>query len=267
MTDDARRRDFTINALYAAPDGRVADPLGGMADLTAHRIRFIEDPAQRIKEDYLRILRFFRFYAWYGNPNNGPDRDGLAACAAHIDGLQSLSVERITAEVLKFLSAPDPAPAMAAFASTGGLSQILPGADAGALAVLVHLEGLSGAAPDPVRRLAVLGGNADAGLRLSKGQLRHLAVMKQPDPPVTLAYRYGYDAGRDALLVMAAVTGQPVSPQALSSVLHAAKQKFPLTAKDLMPELSGAALGKALTKAEKRWIDSGFRLTKAELLD
>ena len=101
IADDARRRDFTVNALYAGPDGQVVDPLGGLDDLKARRIRFIEDPDQRIKEDYLRILRFFRFYAWYGDTDEGPDPDSLAACAANIAGLQSLSIERVTAEMLK----------------------------------------------------------------------------------------------------------------------------------------------------------------------
>ncbi|MDP5362235.1 MAG: CCA tRNA nucleotidyltransferase, partial [Paracoccaceae bacterium] len=120
MADDARRRDFTMNALYAAPDGQIMDPLGGLADLRARRVRFIEDADQRIKEDYLRILRFFRFYAWYGDPNEGPDADGLAACAAHLDGWQSLSIERVTSEMLKLLAAPDPAPAVAGVERAGG---------------------------------------------------------------------------------------------------------------------------------------------------
>ena len=108
MVEDARRRDFTMNALYAGPDGVVVDPLGGLPDLFARRVRFIEDADQRIREDYLRILRFFRFHAWYGA--DGLDANALAACAANIDGLASLSRERVTAELFKLLAAPDPAP-------------------------------------------------------------------------------------------------------------------------------------------------------------
>jgi poly(A) polymerase len=267
ITDDARRRDFTMNALYAGPDGTIADPLGGLADLYARRIRFIEDPDLRIKEDYLRILRFFRFYAWYGDTEEGPDRDGLAACAANIEGLKSLSIERITAEILKLLSAPDPAPAVSVMASTGGLAQVLPGADAGPLAVLVHFEQMQNIAPDPVRRLAVLGGAPADNLRLSKQQARALDVITSAEQPTAIAYRHGRAAGIDALLVRSASLGQPPASDALQAVEHAADQVFPLRAADLMPALKGPALGQALKQAEDRWIASGFTLTKADLID
>ena len=98
MEEDASRRDFTMNALYAAPDGTVVDPLGGLPDLEARRVRFIGDPHDRIREDYLRILRFFRFHAWYGS--DGLDRDGYAACAELSDGLENLSKERVGQEFL-----------------------------------------------------------------------------------------------------------------------------------------------------------------------
>ena len=267
ITDDARRRDFTMNALYAAPDGQISDPLGGLPDLTARRVRFIEDADQRIKEDFLRILRFFRFYAWYGDVNEGPDADGLAACADNVEGLQSLSVERITAEMLKLLGAPDPAPAVASMASIGALAQVLPGADNGCLAVLLHLEQTLGISADPLRRLAVIGGAADQALRLSNAQARALANITSGLSPVEAAYRHGEAAGRDVLLVQSASLGQSIEKSALEPITSAAQQVFPLKAADLMPKLSGPALGKALQEAEARWIRSGFTLTKADLLD
>jgi len=267
MTDDARRRDFTMNALYVDADGQIADPLGGMPDLEARRIRFIEDADRRIKEDYLRILRFFRFYAWYGDVSEGPDADGIAACAENIEGLQSLSVERVTAEVFKLLAAPDPAPALASMASTGALAQILPGADAGSLAVLVHLEQALDITPDPLRRLAVIGGTPTEVLKLSNAQLRGLSNITSGISPIEAAYRHGASAGRDVLLVQSATLGQPVDNSALMPIENAAQQTFPLSAADLMPALSGPALGKALKEAEARWISSGFTLTKAQLLD
>ena len=267
MKDDARRRDFTMNALYAAADGQVADPLGGLPDLYARRVSFIEDANLRIKEDYLRILRFFRFYAWYGDPAEGPDVDGLVACATNIEGLQSLSVERVTAEMLKLLAAPDPAPAVASMASTGALAQVLPGADAGALAVLVHLEQSTGFGPNSIRRLAVLGGNPSDPLRLSKEQDRHLSQLTDTMPPIETSYRFGVDAGRDRVLVEAASLGQQVDSAVMAKVEAAAEMTFPLKAADLMPALSGPALGRALKEAEARWIASGFTLTKAALLD
>jgi len=267
MADDARRRDFTMNALYAAADGTVSDPLGGLPDLQARRIRFIEDADQRIREDYLRILRFFRFTAWYGDPDAGPDPDGLAACVAHVEGLQQLSVERVTSEMLKLLAAPDPAPALASMAATGALAQVLPGADAGPLAVLVHHEQTLDIAPAPLRRLAVIGGDPAAVLRLSKEEARTLGQIKEELTPEEAAYRHGYDVGRDTLLVRAASLAQATTANDLLPVMDAARQVFPLTAADLMPGLSGPALGDALRKAEARWIQSGFTLTKDDLID
>ena len=267
ITDDARRRDFTINALYAAPDGQVVDPLGGLTDLMARRVRFIEDPDQRIKEDFLRILRFFRFYAWYGNPEEGPDADGLAACAANLEGLKSLSVERVTAEILKLLAAPDPAPALASMASTGALAQVLPGADAGMLAVLIHHEQALGVAANPLRRLAAIGGTPRQDLRLSKDQDRYLDHISGALSPVETSYRFGLCTGQDKLLIEAAALGQEIDPNIKKSVQEAAQKVFPLKAVDLMPALSGAALGHALKEAEARWIASGFTLTREQLLD
>ena len=149
VEDDAHRRDFTMNALYARPDGTIVDPLGGMADLNARRVRFIDDADLRIREDYLRILRYFRFHAWYGDPVAGMDPDALAAIAADLDGIATLSRERIGAEMLRLLAAPDPAPAMAAMRTTGALGAVIAGADDRALAPLVHLEAEQGLAPRP----------------------------------------------------------------------------------------------------------------------
>lgn len=265
MTDDARRRDFTMNALYAGPDGALTDPLGGLPDLVARKVRFIENPDRRIKEDYLRILRFFRFHAWYGNPAAGIDADGLAACAANIDGLDSLSSERVTAEMLKLLAAPDPAPAVASMASAGILARVLPGAAPSGLAVLVHLEQDLGIAPSPIRRLAVLGGQTEH-LRLSREESRQLEVIKSTLALPELAYRHGFAAARDAALVNAAASSAPVTAAALDDLRGASEMVFPLAAADFMPALSGPALGRALKEAEARWIASGFTLTKAELL-
>ncbi len=267
MTDDARRRDFTMNALYAAPDGSIADPLGGLSDLRARRIRFIEDADMRIKEDYLRILRFFRFHAWYGDANEGPDPDGLAACAANIEGLRQLSIERITSELLKLLAAPDPAPAVASLSATGGLAQILPGATALILPVLVHVEEQAGLAADPIRRLVALGGAPVDALRLSKDEVRQIVQIKSDMSADETAYRFGAKVAVDKLALQAASSGQDIDTNTLQSAQNAAKMKFPIAAADLMPDLQGLALGQALKLAEQRWIASGFTLTKADLLD
>src|SRR5690606_29298493 len=135
LEDDASRRDFTINALYADAEGEVIDPVGGLADLAARRLRFVGDPDQRIAEDYLRILRFFRFHAWYGR-KGGADPAALAACARHAAGLARISRERIGTGMRKLRSAPAPGEAVALMQAAGGLAQLLPGGDAGGLTAL-----------------------------------------------------------------------------------------------------------------------------------
>ena len=265
MEEDARRRDFTMNALYCDLDGEVADPLGGLPDLEARRVRFIDDADQRIKEDYLRILRFFRFHAWYGDVDGGIDADGLAACAENIDGLVGLSKERVTAELLKLLSAPDPAPAVASMGAAGVLGQILAGAAPQILAVLVHVEGQAGLAPYPIRRLVALGGVRD-GLRLTNAQEKRIELLVSDASLPALAFERGAEIAIDRAAIEAASLGHEISAKALAQINFAANQIFPISAADLMPRLQGAALGKALQKAKADWIASNFQLTKADLI-
>ncbi|MBM1689384.1 CCA tRNA nucleotidyltransferase [Sulfitobacter geojensis] len=269
--DDARRRDFTMNALYATPEGQVVDPLGGMDDLLARRIRFIEDPDARIKEDYLRILRFFRFSAWYGNTVEGFDAEALAAISTNTEGLETLSAERVGQEMVKLLNAPDPAPAVAVMRQTGVLSTVLPGSDDRMLAILIHMETALGIAPDWKRRLAVLGGDDPAArFRLSKAAAQKLALLREvgfSGPPVAeIAYRHGVEVGQSTVLLRAVLAEQMPDSALLETVLSAAEAKFPVTASDLMPEFQGPALGKKLRHLEQRWIDSGFALSAQELL-
>ena len=268
IAEDAARRDFTMNALYARADGRVIDPLGGLPDLLARRLRFVGDAETRIREDYLRILRFFRFHAWYGDPEGGLDPEGLAACAALSDGLETISRERIGAEMRKLLAAPDPAPAVAAMAQAGVLRQILPGADPRALAPLVHLE--AGLAPRWQRRLAVLGGqDRGALLRLSNPEKRQMVALDQAlsslDPPAVLGWRLGAEGGADAVLARAALTGALPPGEWQAEVARGAAAEFPVKAADL-PGLSGPALGRRLKELEREWCSSGLRLTRDQLL-
>ncbi|WP_045393407.1 CCA tRNA nucleotidyltransferase [Falsirhodobacter sp. alg1] len=263
IAEDAARRDFTMNALYADAGGMVIDPLGGLDDLQARRVRFVGDPARRLAEDHLRLLRFFRFHAIYGDAESGIDMDGYVACAAAVDGLDALSRERVGAEMKKLLAAADPAPAVAAMAACGALMRVLPGADATTLAVLVHLEG--GRAPDPIRRLALLGGTAD--LRLSRAEMKRVALTataaREGVPIPEVAYRHGVTIACDAALVRGALIGTPVD---LAGIEDAAAAVCPVTAADLMPGLSGKALGERLRQIEATWIASGFRLGRDALL-
>lgn len=269
VEDDAARRDFTMNALYATPDGDVIDPLNGLPDLRMRRLRFVGDAVARITEDYLRILRFFRFHAWYGDPDAGLDAEALAACAAHSEGLDTLSRERVGAETRKLLLARDPAPAVAAMAQAGVLQHVLPGADARALPVLVHLE--AGRSPDWLRRLVVLGGEDPADrLRLSRAEAKRLDILRRGlssmEAPAALGYRYGPDAAATVVLARAAVLETPLAAAWDEEIALGASARFPVTAADLMPTLSGPALGERLAVLEARWIASGFRLTRDDLL-
>ncbi|MBV7410993.1 CCA tRNA nucleotidyltransferase [Maritimibacter sp. DP1N21-5] len=271
LEEDARRRDFTMNALYATPEGDLVDPLGGLADLRARHVRFIDDAEARIREDYLRILRFFRFHAWYGDPEAGMDPEALAAIATLAEGIAGLSRERVGAELLKLLAAPDPAPSVAVMERCGVLAHALSGAVAHVLPILVHFEAQLGLAPDPVRRLAALRGDApETALRLSRAEARKLAVLKQwsgtMDRPETLGYRLGVEDALDVIALTSASLGSDIPPNAATGVAHGAHQELPVKAKDLMPGLEGPALGAALRELEQRWIASGFTLTREELL-
>lgn len=269
IEEDAARRDFTMNALYADAEGVIIDPMGGFDDLKARRVRFVGAPDARIREDYLRILRFFRFHAWYGDPDEGLEAEGLAACAANSAGTETLSCERIGHEMRRLLAAPDPAQAVAAMQATGVLARVLPGADARALAPLVHLE--PPYAPDWLRRLVVLGGaDPTESLRLSRAEVRRreqiLASMDSPDGPAANAYRHGAEAARDAVLVQASSAGSTLPTGWDDAIARGATAIFPLKAADLMPALSGAALGLRLKALEDRWIASGFELSREQLL-
>ena len=271
VIDDARRRDFTINAIYASADGTVLDPLDGLPDLEARRVRFIEDAERRIKEDFLRILRFFRFYAWYGDPAGGMDVEGLAACAANISGIASLSKERVGAEMKKLLSAPDPAPAVAAMQHTGVIQCVLPGSDAEALSVLVHVEQETETPPDPIRRLAALGGNKqDVALRLSRGEARRLDLLVKNvglgSAAAVLGYKLGEKVAFDVCLLNFALLETVLPPKVRLEIQRGAKAVFPVKAADLMPNLIGEALGTHLKHLESEWIASDFKLTKEALL-
>ncbi len=271
LEEDARRRDFTMNAIYADADGAVVDPLDGLPDLNARRVRFIEDANQRIREDYLRSLRFFRFHAQYGDPDAGLDPEALAAIAGNLDGLDTLPGERTGAEMRKLLAATDPAPALAAMEITGALSRILPGAGSAFIAPLVHLESEANQPPDFMRRLVALGGDDPTmRLRLSRAEdkARHvlLRAIESGAGPAEIAWRFGAEASWSAVFVRHAMAGSPPTEDVSAEIEAGASADFPVSATDLMPDLQGAAIGEALGTLERAWIDSGFALTHKELL-
>lgn len=271
IEEDAARRDFTMNGLYALRTGEVIDPLGGLSDLLARRVRFIGDASARIREDHLRSLRYFRFHALYGDPENGFDAEALAAIAGGLDGVKTLSRERVGAEMLKLLGAHDPAPSIAVMAQIGLLAVCLPGAVPDRLAPLVALEAAAGARPDALRRLAALGTEEPGkALRLSKAEAKTVDLLRLSVAgdarPAELAYRHGERIARDAILLRLAGKQPDWPAETDREIARGAAARFPLTARDLMPDYSGPDLGARLKELEKRWIASGFTLGRDALL-
>lgn len=272
---DAERRDFTLNALYARPDGAVVDLVGGLADLAARRVRFIGDAQARIREDYLRILRLFRFHAAYGA---GPvDATALSAAVRLRAGLLGLSRERVRAEMMKLLVAPGAAPTLATLSESGLLQMLLGGiGDVGSFARLAGLEAELHLPPDSLRRLAALAlrvpDDAErlrAHLRLSNAETRRLCALAGPVPPLpdlqavkAFLYERGAEPGRDVVL-LAAARGR-LDPGAAKRVAQTALSwtvpRPPFGADDLIALglRPGPALGAALRQAKLAWIDAGF---------
>ena len=276
LSEDAARRDFTMNALYAAGDGRVIDPAGGLPDLHARRVRFVGDPDARITEDFLRILRFFRFHARYGR-DGAADPAALAACARHAGGLARISRERIGAEMRKLLAAADPSDAVRLMEETGVLAVALPGARAAGLAALVAAEpgavcprtpeDISAKKKDWPLRLAALGADdAAAALRLSKGEARVQEELRAGGTLAEVAYRLGEARARQVAILRAS-RGADLRADWREEIAFAAGQRFPLTAADVMPPLQGPAVGRGLRAAEAAWIESGFLMPAPGLID
>ncbi|WP_392353173.1 CCA tRNA nucleotidyltransferase [Brevundimonas sp. LF-1] len=268
--EDAARRDFRLNALYADSDGVILDPTGaGYDDALAGRIVFVGEPEQRIEEDYLRILRFYRFFAWYGR--GAPDAAAVAACAALAEGVERLSAERVSKEVLKLLAAPDPRPAVRLMRDAGVLGRILPPSNSVTL-----FEAMVGVSPDPVLRLSALlpadveTVRASANrLRLSNAQKdRLIATVRAPlDPDMNDAqaraviWREGRQAFEDRVRRAWAAGGEAARMQAfLALAADWTPPKLPVGGRDLarMGLKPGPETGRVLKAFEDGWIADDF---------
>lgn len=287
-TADAARRDFTINALYAAADGRVLDPLGGLEDLRAGRVRFINVPRERIREDYLRILRFFRFIAEYGS--GPPDVDGLEACIAERAGLARLSPERIRAEMLRILVSRSPMVAIEPMAETGLLISLLGGVVYAAhFARAAAIEAGLGLLPAPIRRLAALAVRIEEDaarltvrLRLSNAESARLAAVAALAPAThrdmqesrarEALYRLGQWRYQDRVLFAWAKSRDAEADEAWRHLYRLPERwkppGFAVNGQDLLARgfKPGAELGTALRALEAKWIASDFTLSREELL-
>jgi tRNA nucleotidyltransferase/poly(A) polymerase len=276
---DARRRDFTINGLSLSRDGTVHDHVGGLDDLAAGRVRFIGDPAARIREDYLRVLRFFRFHAAFGR--GAPDGAAVDAIVRERAGLTRLSRERVGAEMLKLMAAPGVV-AMAELMADTGVFGILTGGvpRLARLARLVAIEAARGAPADALRRLGALAlfvaedaERLQDCLRLSGTETRRLAAMAEQWPQLSAGvaeadakaalYRLGPVAFADRALLAWADAGAAADDPAWSAVVDLPGRwtapRFPIGGRDLIGRgLHGPAVGAALMRLEDAWIAAGF---------
>ncbi len=283
-SEDAHRRDFRMNALYAAPDGEVFDPTGGgLDDIAQRRIVFVGDAETRIREDYLRILRFFRFYAWYGHGE--PDAVGLAACAKLKSGLAGISAERIWMETKKLLAAPDPIPAMQAMEASGVLAQLFSQSKGlNLLQKLVSVERRKSFTPDPMIRFLSLFWKDSAAvhavanrLKLSNEERHRLNWAAQDETPISPSmsaanmrralHRIGASVFRDRVILQWAADGGAWA-ELYEEAGKWVRPVMPVAGDDLIARgiEDGPAIGAALRKLETIWIDNDFTLDREELL-
>jgi poly(A) polymerase len=262
--EDAARRDFTINALMADPmKGEIFDYFGGLSDLEQRHVRFIGDPFERIAEDHLRILRFFRFHARFGMGD--PDSAALDACTARANDLMALSRERIADELLKLLSVADPAPTVKIMLDRAILKPVIPAIEASAwrkLQALVRAESEAGIAADPLRRLSALlprdpelAGAVATRLKLSNRARKRIGCAAEadiPDPQVT-AYRVGVECAVDRLLL----AGR--SSEA-GKIATWTPPGLPIGGGALIKRglVEGPVVSRTLREIEDRWIAAGF---------
>jgi poly(A) polymerase len=288
-TEDAQRRDFRFNALYADRAGLIFDPTGeGVADAKARRVVFVGDAATRIREDYLRILRYFRFLAWYGQGDHDPA--AIDACTALRHGMATLAAERVSTELLKLLAAPDPRDAVRLMARAGVLEQVLPHA-----ASLERLEGLVGIEDEPLvgrdrdLRLAALMHGEAADLRAATQALR-LSNALRDRLIATASDGHAFDAAMSPQMARAALfclgvqafadrvklawasdhaSGSAASWRALLALAEGwVSPVLPVGGDDaLTAGATGRAVGEALKSVEAWWIDRDFQASRDEALD
>jgi len=285
---DAERRDFTMNALFLARDGTIYDYVGGLADIERRRVRFIGDASRRIGEDYLRILRFFRFHAAYGH-GGLPDPEGVHACIVARAGLETLSRERVRAEMLKLVLARHAVPTIAVMTEAGILDMVLGGVPLlASLSNMIKLEATLSLAPDPVRRLGALGvfvvedaERLRERLRLANAEYERLASMAQAWWRVTaglserdaraVIYRLGPERYLDRVLLAWSRAPEGAADRSWHALATLPARwsapVFPLKAADFIARgvERGPQLGAALRAAEAAWIAAGFPSDRATL--
>ncbi|MAB02728.1 MAG: hypothetical protein CML34_08050 [Rhodobacteraceae bacterium] len=268
---DASRRDLTINALYCNHVGEVIDPLNGLDDIKKQKIKFIGNPNERIKEDNLRILRFFRFQAIYGNKNLEIDSIALEACHNHKSKLAALSKERITSELRKILSAPNPLEVIIKMNETGVLNELFQNVSIDSLEAYLKTEEKFKININWLGRLLSLQvTQEEESLKLTRCEFKFLkqtkSAIENQIHVLEFSYYNGVENGKIYSILQNFKHNIILSKNLLNQINSLATKKFPITAKDLMPEIRGKKLGEALRSLEDRWIKSNFTLSKKDLL-
>ena len=268
---DASRRDLTINALYCNHVGEVIDPLNGLDDIKKQKIKFIGNPNARIKEDNLRILRFFRFQAIYGNKNLEIDSIALEACHNHKSKLAALSKERITSELRKILSAPNPLEVIIKMNETGVLNELFQNVSIDSLEAYLKTEEKFKININWLGRLLSLQvTQEEESLKLTRCEFKFLkqtkSAIENQIHVLEFSYYNGVENGKIYSILQNFRHNIILSKNLLNQINSLATKKFPITAKDLMPEIRGKKLGEALRSLEDRWIKSNFTLSKKDLL-
>lgn len=276
LAEDAQRRDFTINALYLDAQGYLRDPVNGLRDLEQKKLRFIGDPQARLKEDWLRTLRYFRFFAAFGLAENAcPPRifDALQSAKAY---MKFLSKQRIHTEFTALLSAENPYPALSLMQKTSLLSYFLPKAkqELNYIKHLVQIEKKHAIKANPLNRLAILTKNnpilPSHSLAPTRAQSKFLRQLTHSIDNQTsleeMAYLIGTDQAISSAILRAVYAGTDLNNDVIDKIVQNSKQIFPLKPADLFPYFEGVTLGRKLKTAKKLWIDSHFLLTGEEIL-
>ena len=281
---DAARRDFTMNALYLDADGKLYDYFNGRDDLASGHVRFIGDASARIREDVLRILRFFRFFAWFGR--GAIDAEGLRACRDLAGLIPQLSVERVWREIVKLLAADNPAPSWQLMLDAKTLTGVLPEAhDVNRLEALLAVEKKYEVSPASLRRMASLlphdeklATSIAQKLKLSKreaAKIQRLATLPallngklDPIPFRHALYEYGADDTCDAALLLATAHPSLDLEPALAAAAAWERPSFPIQGQDLLKlgMKPGPAMGELLKALEEEWIAEDFKSTRETCL-
>lgn len=271
ITKDAERRDFTINALYADPTGKIIDPIGGLKDFQPLRIKFIGNANNRIQEDYLRILRFFRFHAQFADFVADFEQDALDAIKDNQNGLKFLSKERVWNELQKILLSRNPTRALSEMSKTGVLEKVLIDRGIKSIKNLISIEQKMGIEPEAIRRLLAITRNTEiTSLNLSRKEVKKFSLLKslleKNFDPAELVYQFNKEIAQSVLAISTFNQGEKLKLSDVKKIEKACLYPCPISGAHLTKYMSGADVGIKLKEAQRAWIKSNFKSDPAKIL-